>query len=63
MNRRIALAPKQLMLTLQREPIQHLSAEVREELIKALADLLLEALGEESHEQEGVKGSGHESED
>ena len=63
MSRQNAVATKQLMLTLERESGQRLPAEIREKLIKALADLLLEALGDESGEQRNPEGGGHESED
>lgn len=63
MSRRTTVTPQQLMLTLEKWPTQRVFEEVREELIKALADLLLEALGQESNERSVTTGGGDESED
>ncbi len=56
------LSFRQLMLPLERETTIQLGEKVREEMIGALADLLLEALNEPPNEpREG--GALHESED
>jgi hypothetical protein len=58
---------RQLALSLAREVPQQTPEHIREELLKALADLLLEALGEEEDKQvsepANEQGVAHESED
>jgi hypothetical protein len=52
--KRLAHIPRrQLALALQRESMQPLPEEKHEELVAALADLLLEALGREVSEPNG----------
>jgi hypothetical protein len=53
----------QFTLALQREPSPPLDEARKEELRKALADLLLEALGGESGETQGEKEGSDESKD
>jgi hypothetical protein len=51
------------MLSLERET-KHLSAEhTREEIVQALAELLLEALGEDVDESTSARGGANESKD
>jgi hypothetical protein len=56
-------ARRQLILDLvpipKRRPIEH----APDGLVQALADLLLEALGEAAMERAGIEGGGDESED
>jgi hypothetical protein len=51
---------KQLALTLQCEPRVGLGEQAREELVKTLADLLLEALSEEINEKTNEQGRANE---
>jgi hypothetical protein len=53
---------RQLALTLQCEPRVGLSDQAREELVKTLADLMLEALGEEINEKADEQGGTNEFE-
>jgi hypothetical protein len=61
------LSPKpasgQFTLALCREPSSHLDNPTKEELLKVLTELLLEALGVESAENQGGKEQSDESED
>lgn len=53
MKRLIQAPRQQLVLTLQRESMHPLPEEKHEELVAALAALLLEALGKEVNEPDG----------
>ena len=53
----------QFTLALQREPSPPLDEPRKEELLKVLAELMLEALGVESAENQGEKEEGDESKD
>jgi hypothetical protein len=55
--------PRQLALTLAVPDIPPPQEDTREALLDALADLLLEALGAESHQSLPTPGGGDESED
>jgi hypothetical protein len=58
-----SVSRRQLMLSLERET-KHLSAEhTREEIVQALAELLLEALGEDVDESTSARGGANESKD
>jgi hypothetical protein len=61
MNPAMKISRRQLALSLESEPRAGLSEDVREELVKALADLLLEALGEEQNERANESEDVHES--
>jgi hypothetical protein len=50
MKRTIKASPKQLTLPLEHEARYQPAEQLREELVKALGDLLLEAIGEEMTE-------------
>jgi hypothetical protein len=63
MKRSPKTASGQFTLALQREPSPHLDEARKEELLKALADLMLEALGGESGENQGEKEGSDESKD
>lgn len=56
-------ASGQFTLALHRDPSPHLDQAKKEELLKALADLMLEALGRESGEKQSGKEGSDESED
>jgi len=56
-------ASGQFTLALHREPSLPLDEPRKEELLQVLAELLLEALGAESAENEGGKEQSDESED
>lgn len=63
MKQPVRVSRRQLPLPLERES-QPLPAEsAHEELVNALADLLLEALGEETERPTDEQGGGDESED
>jgi hypothetical protein len=61
MKRSPRTASGQFTLALHRDPSPHLDEARTEELLKALADLMLEALGEESGENQGEKEGSDES--
>ena len=63
MKRSPKTASGQFTLALHRDPTPHLDEARKEELLKALADLLLEALGGESAENQGEKEGSDESKD
>jgi hypothetical protein len=63
MRRSPKTASGQFTLALHREPSLHLDEGRKEELLKALADLLLEALGGESGQNQGEKEGSDESKD
>ncbi len=63
MKRSPKSASGQFSLALHRDPTPHLDEARKEELLKALADLLLEALGGESGENQGEKEGSDESKD
>jgi hypothetical protein len=63
MKRSPKTASGQFTLALHRDPSPHLDAARKEELLKVLAALLLEALGGESGENQGEKEGSDESED
>ena len=63
MKRSPKTAGGQFTLALHRNPTPHLDEARKEELLKALADLLLEALGGESAENQGEKEASDESKD
>jgi len=56
-------ASGQFTLTLHRDPSPHLDPAKTEELLKVLADLMLEALGGESGEDHGQKEGSDEPKD
>ncbi len=56
-------ASGQFTLALHREPNPHLDEPRKEELLKVLAELMLEALGVESAENQGEKEPSDESQD
>ena len=53
----------QFTLALHRDPSPHFDEAREAELLKALADLMLEALGGESEENQGEKEGSDESKD
>lgn len=61
MKRSPMTASGQFTLALHREPSPHLDEARKEELLKALADLMLEALGAESGEDQNEKEESDES--
>jgi hypothetical protein len=61
MKRSPRTASGQFTLALHRDPSPHLDEARKEELLKALADLMLEALGEESGKNQGGKEESDES--
>ena len=63
MKRTPKTATGQFTLALQREPSPHLDQARKEELLKALADLLMEALGGERGQNQGEKEASDESKD
>jgi len=63
MKRSPKRASGQFTLALHRDPPPHLDEARKEELLKALADLLLEALGGESTENQDEKEGSDESKD
>jgi hypothetical protein len=63
MKRSPKTASGQFTLALHRDPTPHLDEARKEELLKALADLLLEALGGESAENQGEKEASDELKD
>ncbi len=63
MRRPPKAASGQFTLTLHRDPSPHLDQANKEELLKALADLMLEALGGESAENQSAKEGIDEGED
>lgn len=63
MKRTPKTATGQFTLVLQREPSPHLDEARKEELLKALADLLLEALGGEPGQNQDEKEASDESKD
>ncbi|MEI6297114.1 MAG: hypothetical protein WCO84_05775 [bacterium] len=56
-------ASGQFTLALRRESSEFLDEARKEEVLKALADLMLEALGAESREDQSEKEASDESED
>jgi hypothetical protein len=60
MKRLIKASRQQLALTLERETQHELLPDQRAELVSALADLLLEALGAASPEPSNEPGESHE---
>jgi hypothetical protein len=63
MKRSPKTASGQFTLTLHREPNPPLDEARKEELLKALADLMLEALGAESAESQSEEEESDESKD
>jgi hypothetical protein len=63
MQRSAKTANGQFTLALHRDPSPPLDEATQEELLKALADLMLEALGGESVENQGGKEGSDESQD
>jgi len=63
MKRSPKTASGQFTLALHRDPSPPLDEARKEELLKALADLMLEALGGESGENQGEKEGSDESKD
>jgi hypothetical protein len=63
MKRSPKTASGQFTLALPRNPTPHLDEARKAELLQALADLLLEALGGESAENQGEKEANDEPED
>lgn len=63
MKRSPRTASGQFTLALHREPSPHLDEAKKEETIKVLAELLIEALGMESAENQGGEEESNESED
>jgi hypothetical protein len=63
MKRPLKQASGQFTLTLHRDPSPHLDPAKTEELLKVLADLMLEALGGESGENQSATEGSDESED
>jgi hypothetical protein len=63
MKRSPKTASGQFALALHRDPSSHLDQARKEEVLSALADLLLEALGVESGENQGAKEASDESKD
>ena len=63
MKRSLKTASGQFTLALHREPSPHLDQARKEELLKALADLMLEALGAESGEDQSKEEESDEFED
>ena len=63
MKRSPKTANGQFTLALPRDPSPPLDQARKEELLKALADLMLEALGVESGENQGGKEGSDESKD
>lgn len=63
MNRSTRVSRMQLALSLEPEAKHPLSDLAREELLRTLAELLLEALGEERVSQASEQGVANESED
>ncbi len=63
MKRSPKTASGQFTLALHRDPSPYLDEARREELLKALADLMLEALGAESGEDQNEKEASDESKD
>lgn len=63
MKRSPKTASGQFTLALRREPSSFLDEARKEEVLKALADLLLEALGADSGEDQSEKEASDEPED
>jgi hypothetical protein len=63
MKRSPKTASGQFTLALHREPSSPLDEASKEELLKALTDLMLEALGAESGEDQSEKEASDESKD
>ena len=63
MKRTPKKASGQFTLALHREPSPHIEQARKEELLQALADLMLEALGGESGDNQGEKEGSNESKD
>lgn len=63
MKQPIRVSRRQLTLLFGGEPKPLPAANRREELVNALADLLLEAFGEETDRPSNAQGGGNESED
>jgi hypothetical protein len=63
MNRSPKTASGQFTLALHRDPSPPLDQARKEELLQALADLMLEALGGESGENQSEKEASDESQD
>lgn len=63
MKRRANAGRRQLALSLDREVVNRLPEETHQEVITALADLLLEALGELACKAVSEQGGDHESKD
>jgi hypothetical protein len=63
MKRSPKTASGQFTLALRREPSSFLDEARKEEVLKALADLLLEALGADAGEDQGEKEESDESKD
>jgi len=63
MKRSSRISRKQLPLELWREDRYEPSEELREEVTKALADLLLEAMGAKAAAPASNEGGGNDSED
>ena len=63
MKRSPKTANGQFTLALHRDPSPHLDEARKEDLLRALADLMLEALGAEAGENQGVKEQTDESKD
>ena len=63
MKRSPKTASGQFTLALHRDPSPHLDKAREEELLKALADLMLEALGGESGDNQGGQEGSDESKD
>ena len=63
MKRLLKTARGQFTLALQREPSPPLNEARKEEVLKALADLLLEALGAETREDQSEEEESDESKD
>lgn len=63
MKRRPTTGIGQFTLALQREPSPDLGNPKREEVLDALAELMLEALGGGLHDNQNDKEAGDESED
>jgi hypothetical protein len=63
MKRTANAARRQLALSLDREIVNQIPEETQQAVIAALADLLLEALGEPASKAVSEQGGDHESED
>ena len=63
MRRPGSVSRRQLALELQREPKHQPAEQAREALVQALADLLLQALGEDADQLASEPGGSDESED